>query len=236
MKIAILGYGKMGHEVEAVALASGHLLTVKSCSHKPFVPADLDGTDVAIEFSTPATAVENIFKCFEARCPVVVGTTGWYMRLPEVRDEAVRGGHTLLYSTNFSIGVNILFHLNRELARIMNRFGEYEPSVHEAHHVHKLDKPSGTAITLAEGIVDELQRKHRWINDSVADAETLAVSSERTGEVPGTHTISYASPHDTISLRHEAHNRKGFATGAVRAAEWLAGKRGVFSMNDFLSF
>jgi 4-hydroxy-tetrahydrodipicolinate reductase len=236
MKIAILGYGKMGHEVEAVALAAGHQLTVKSCSHKPFVPADLAGTDVAIEFSTPATAVENIFKCFEARCPVVVGTTGWYMRLPEVRDEAVSGGHTLLYSTNFSIGVNILFHLNRELARIMNRFGEYEPSVHEAHHVHKLDKPSGTAITLAEGIVDELQRKHRWINDSVADADTLAVSSERTGEVPGIHTISYTSPHDTISLRHEAYNRKGFATGALKAAEWLAGKRGIFSMNEFLSF
>ncbi|MBL7944060.1 MAG: 4-hydroxy-tetrahydrodipicolinate reductase [Flavobacteriales bacterium] len=236
MKIAILGYGKMGHEIESVALAHGHEITIKACSHKPFTSSDLKGSDVAIEFSTPGTAVDNIFKCFEAGCPVVVGTTGWYTRLPEVRNEAASGGHTLMYSTNFSIGVNILFHLNRELARIMNRFENYEPQIHEIHHIHKLDKPSGTAITLAEGLVDELQRKHNWANDAEVASDVLSVTSERTDEVPGTHVISYTSDHDVISLRHEAFNRKGFATGAVKAAEWLAGKTGVFSMRDFLSF
>lgn len=236
MKVALLGYGKMGHEVESVLKELGHSITLRSDELSPFKPQDLAGSDVAIEFTRPESAVDNIFKCFEANCPVVVGTTGWYMRMPEVRNECLAGNHSMLYATNFSIGVNILFHLNKELARIMERFPEYNPEITEIHHAAKLDKPSGTAITLAEGIMDNISWKNQWKNELTNDKSNLTILSERVGDVPGTHIINYKSSVDNISLTHQANNRRGFALGAVKAAEWLIGKKGLYSIHDFLKF
>lgn len=236
MKVAIIGYGKMGHEVEAVLQELGHEVSLRSDEKSPFKAEDLHGSDVAIEFSRPESAVDNIFKCFDANCPVVVGTTGWYMRMPEVRNECLSRNQSMLYATNFSIGVNVLFHLNKELARIMERFPEYEPGILEVHHLAKLDKPSGTAITLAEGIIENIPRKKEWINESAEKQDQLTIISQREGEVPGTHVINYTSSVDNISLVHQANNRRGFALGAVKAAEWLIGKKGCYSIQDFLKF
>jgi 4-hydroxy-tetrahydrodipicolinate reductase len=236
MNVAIIGYGKMGKEVEAVLQQMGHTITLRSDAHSPFKAEDLKGSDVAIEFTRPDSAVDNIFKCFDANCPVVVGTTGWYMRMPEVRSECLSRNQSMLYATNFSIGVNILFHLNKELARIMQRFPEYEPGILEVHHAAKLDKPSGTAITLAEGIMENIPRKKEWVNELAQTPEQLTIISQREGEVPGTHAINYTSSVDNIGLVHQANNRRGFALGAVKAAEWLVGKKGCFSIHDFLKF
>lgn len=236
MKVAILGYGKMGHEIEKVLIARGHEITLKSCTHKPFLPADLKNTDVAIEFTRPDSAAENILKCFEAGCPVVVGTTGWYQRLPEIREAALSGGQALLYSTNFSIGVNIVFHLNRELAKIMNKHPEYNASITEIHHLQKLDKPSGTSITMAEGILEEIPSKKNWVNEESGNLDELGIVSIREADTPGTHHIQYTSQADSITLTHQAFNRSGFATGAVQAAEWLSSRKGCFTMRDFLHF
>lgn len=236
MKVAIIGYGKMGHEVEAILQQSGHEVALRSDEKSPFKAADLKGCDVAIEFTQPGSAVDNIFKCFDANCPVVVGTTGWYTRLPEVRNECISRNQTLLYASNFSIGVNVLFHLNRELAKIMDRFPEYKPDILEIHHAAKLDKPSGTAITLAEGIIENLSQKKSWVNDVADNEESLEIISKREGEVPGTHIINYNSAVDKITLSHEAKSRRGFALGAVKAAEWLIGKKGCYSIHDFLKF
>lgn len=236
MRIAIIGYGKMGKEIEQVLLERGHEVTLRATSQAPFRQADLQGTDVAIEFTTPHSAVDNILACFAANCPVVVGSTGWYNRLPEVRTEALNGEQSLLFASNFSIGVNVLFHVNRLLARVMNNLDQYTPTIHEIHHLAKLDKPSGTAITLAEGVIDETPRMHGWQLDEAADASQLAIISERIGEVPGTHHVSYTSGVDQITLTHEAFSRRGFALGSVLAAEWLHGKKGVYSIHDFLKF
>jgi 4-hydroxy-tetrahydrodipicolinate reductase len=236
MKIALIGYGKMGQEIEAILLQRGHEISLRSTSSTPFKPEDLAGTDVAIEFSQPESAVDNIFKCFEANCPVVVGTTGWYMRMPEVRQECESRNQSLFYATNFSIGVNILFHINKELAKIMNQFSDYEPGILEIHHTAKLDKPSGTAITIAEGILENYPAKTKWVNDLAEQPEELTIISQREGEVPGTHVINYTSKVDNISLVHQALNRQGFALGAVKAAEFLAGKKGIYNMNDMLKF
>lgn len=236
MKVAIIGYGKMGHEVEAVLQELGHEVSLRSDEKSPFKPEDLKGSDVAIEFSRPEIAVDNIFKCFDADCPVVVGTTGWYMRMPEVRNECLSRNQSMLYATNFSIGVNVLFHLNKELARIMERFPEYEPGILEVHHLAKLDKPSGTAITLAEGIIENNPHKKEWVNELAENPAQLSIISQREGEVPGTHVINYTSSVDNISLVHQATNRRGFALGAVKAAEWLVGKKGIYSIHDFLKF
>lgn len=236
MKIALIGYGKMGQEIEAILLQRGHEISLRSTSSTPFKPEDLAGTDVAIEFSQPESAVDNIFKCFEANCPVVVGTTGWYMRMPEVRQECESRNQSLFYATNFSIGVNILFHINKELAKIMNQFNEYEPGILEIHHTAKLDKPSGTAITIAEGILENYPAKTKWVNDLAEQPEELTIISQREGEVPGTHVINYTSKVDNISLVHQALNRQGFALGAVKAVEFLAGKKGIYNMTDMLKF
>ena len=236
MKVALLGYGKMGKEIEEVLLQCGHEITLRSSAHAPFKPADLEGTDVAIEFSEPDSAVDNIFKCFDANCPVVVGTTAWYMRMPEVRNECLSRNQSLFYATNFSIGVNIVFHLNKELAKIMNQFPEYEPGILEVHHLAKLDKPSGTAITIAEGILENYPDKTKWVNDLAHERGELTIISQREGEVPGTHVINYTSDVDNISLVHQANNRRGFALGAVKAAEWLKEKKGMFTMTDMLKF
>jgi 4-hydroxy-tetrahydrodipicolinate reductase len=234
MNIGLIGYGKMGHEIEQILLQRGHTITLRSTRSSPFKEADLAGTDVAIEFTEPHSAVDNILKCFEARVPVIVGTTGWYTRMPEVREACAKMNGGLFTASNFSIGVNILFKVNKELARIMNDFDEYTPSMEEIHHTAKRDAPSGTAITLAEGILENYPSRQGWINESTEDVHQLAIVSRREGEVPGTHIVRYSSGVDEIQLVHQAYNRKGFALGAVKAAEYMHGKTGVFGMSDLL--
>ncbi len=235
MKIALIGYGKMGKEIEQIALSRGHEIVFTS-NHAITNSSDqIKSADVAIEFSQPDAAANNILACFDLGIPVVVGTTGWYNRLNEIKSEAESKGGTLLYATNFSIGVNILFHINEKLASIMNDVQEYEPSIQEIHHLQKLDKPSGTAITIAEGILQNLDRKKQWTLDEPS-ADDLHIDVLREPEVPGTHIIKYDSEVDFIEIKHEAKSRKGFALGAVKAAEWLQNKKGVFTMKDFLKF
>jgi 4-hydroxy-tetrahydrodipicolinate reductase len=236
LKIAIIGYGKMGQEIEKFLVERHHEITLRASASSPFTPKDLEGTDVAIEFSQPNAVVDNIFKCFDANCPVVVGTTGWYTRLNEVKNEGLSRNQSLLYATNFSIGVNVMFHLNKELARVMNTLNDYEPGIVEVHHIQKLDKPSGTAITLAEGLMENYPRKTKWVNNLAESNEELTIISQREGEVPGTHVVNYTSKADNISIVHQANNRSGFAHGAVLAAEWLHGKKGMYSIHDFLKF
>ncbi len=236
MKIALIGYGKMGKEIEEIAISRGHEIVFKASEAINSSTVGLDAADVAIEFSQPHAAADNILECFNRNIPVVVGTTGWYGRINEVKDACHEHNGSILYSTNFSIGVNIVFHINEILGKLMNDLDEYDPSILEIHHIHKLDKPSGTAITMAEGILSAVTRKKEWINESSEEAEKLSIVSERTDEVPGTHVISYESAVDKIELTHIAKNRKGFALGAVKGAEWLFGKTGTYSMRDFLKF
>jgi len=236
MKIALIGYGKMGKEIEEIAISRGHEIVFKASEAITSSTIGLDEADVAIEFSQPHAAADNILECFKRKVPIVVGTTGWYGRLNEVKEACHENNGALLYSTNFSIGVNIVFHINEILGKLMNELDEYDPSILEIHHIHKLDKPSGTAITMAEGILSTVSRKKAWINEPSDATEHLTILSERTDEVPGTHTISYESSVDKIELTHIAKNRKGFALGAVKGAEWLFGKTGTYSMRDFLKF
>ncbi len=234
MNIAIIGYGKMGQEIERILLERGHQITLRSTRSTPFTAADLSGTDVAIEFTEPHSAVDNILKCFEAHVPVVVGTTGWYTRMPEVRQACAQQEGGLFTASNFSIGVNVVFQINKMLARIMSDLDEYTPSMEEIHHTAKRDAPSGTAITLAEGILENYPNRDGWINEGTDDAHKLGIVSRREGEVPGTHVIRYTSAVDEIQLVHQAYNRKGFALGAVKAAEFMHGKKGVFGMTELL--
>jgi 4-hydroxy-tetrahydrodipicolinate reductase len=234
MNIALIGYGKMGKEIEQILLQRGHSITLRSSRSAPFKAEDLAGTDVAIEFTEPHSAVDNILKCFEAGVPVVVGTTGWYTRMQEVQEACATMNGGLFTASNFSIGVNILFKINKEFARLMSDFEEYTPSMEEIHHTAKRDSPSGTAITLAEGILENYPGRGGWINESTDDAHKLGIVSRREGEVPGTHIIRYTSAVDEIQLVHQAFNRKGFALGAVRAAEFIQGKKGAYGMNDLL--
>lgn len=234
MNIALIGYGKMGKEIEQILLKRGHTVSLRSTRSEPFKAADLAGTDVAIEFTEPSAAVDNILKCFEAGVPVVVGTTGWYTRMPEVREACARMNGGLLTASNFSIGVNLLFKFNKEMARIMRDFEEYTPSMEEIHHTAKRDAPSGTAITLAEGILENYPERNEWINEATDNHHQLGIVSRREGEVPGTHIVRYTSEVDEIQLVHQAYNRKGFALGAVKAAEFMQGKKGVFTMGDVL--
>ena len=222
MKIALIGYGKMGHAIESCAIQQGH--TVACAIDKGDVwPGRLEA-DVAIEFTTPATAVENIRRCFERHVPVVCGTTGWNAQYEAVKAECLAGGQRLLTSSNFSIGMNIMFALNERLAELM-RGRDYAVSIAETHHIHKLDAPSGTALTLREQIVACGER---------AEA-SVPIASYREGEVPGTHTVVYDSEIDTLTLTHEAHSRKGLAMGALLAAEWLVqAEPGVYTMKDLL--
>jgi 4-hydroxy-tetrahydrodipicolinate reductase len=236
MKIAIIGYGKMGKEIEQIAIARGHEIVLKISEAITEQTLGLSGADVAIEFSRPDAAANNIIEINKRRIPVVCGTTGWYNRLDEVKANVHENDTALLYSTNFSIGVNIVFHLNKILASIMHSLDEYDPRILEIHHVHKLDKPSGTAITLAEGILNELKRKEDWKLDEINNPSELLISSERTDEVPGTHSVIYESSIDKIELNHIAKNRVGFALGAVKAAEWLHDKKGTYTMRDYLKF
>ncbi len=238
MKIALIGYGKMGQTIERLARAAGHeiVLIVNIDNRDDLTPENLRQAEVAIEFTQPDSAPDNIRACLEAGVPVVSGTTGWLEQLPAMRELCNMTGGAMLHATNFSIGVNIFFALNRFLAKMMNRQLQYDVQLEEIHHTQKLDAPSGTAITLAEGILSELDRKTRWINAAAAQPEELSIISKRTDPTPGTHTVSYHSEVDTISIRHQAHSREGFARGALVAAEWIIGKQGTFTMNDVLGF
>ena len=223
MRIAIIGYGKMGHAVEALAPERGHSVVAAIDKDAPW-PERLEA-DVAVEFSTPATAVENIRRCWQLGLPVVCGTTGWNDRYEAVKAECLAGGHRLFAASNFSIGMNIMFALNERLAELMQGRGEYKVGISETHHVHKLDAPSGTALSLREQIVE---RGRRSVDD-------IPIESYRIGEVPGTHTVVYDSETDTLTLTHEAHSRKGLAMGALLAAEWLSkAGPGVYTMKDLL--
>lgn len=245
MKIALLGYGKMGRIIEQFALDRGHeiVLKITSANQEDLNAERLRQADVAIDFSTPGTVLGNIEACFEADVPVVVGTTGWYAKLQEVKNRCVERNKSLLYGSNFSIGVNVFFHVNKILARIMNRYPQYDVLVEEIHHTQKLDAPSGTAITIAEGILDGLDRKGEWVGELVGDnqeviprADQLLIESHRLEDVPGTHTVIYSSEVDDIEFKHKAHSRAGFALGAVVAAEWLQGRQGFYSVKDIFDF
>ena len=194
---------------------------------------DLAKGDVAIEFSTPHTVLSNIYKCFEAKLPVVVGTTGWYDNFEKVKADCAKGNNTLFHATNFSIGVNLFFKVNTYLAELMNNYPDYNVRMEEIHHIHKLDKPSGTAITLAEQIIAKMDNKKNWSIEKEAP-ETLFIKDVREGEVPGTHIIKYSSAVDDIEIMHKAHNRKGFALGAVMAAEFVHNKKGIYTMSDMI--
>ena len=232
MKLALLGYGKMGKAIEDQALKEGHTIGLKVNSKASLT--GLEDCDVAIEFSTPQTAEHNIYKCFEAGIPVVVGTTGWYDQFPQIEAQCLSGGHTLFYATNFSVGVNIFFALNKHLGRIMDRFEEYDVSMMEEHHTTKLDTPSGTAITLAEGLIDNLERKKDWVRGHAYRSTEIGIISVRAPEVPGTHKIIFESDIDEIIIEHKAKGRLGFVKGALTAAKWVPNKKGVFTMNDLL--
>jgi 4-hydroxy-tetrahydrodipicolinate reductase len=235
MNIALIGYGKMGKEIEKIAVKRGHTIVLKvDVNNKDTVTKDdLKKADVAIEFTTPHTVLDNIKKCFDADLPVVVGTTGWYDHFAQIKDAAVRGNKTLFHATNFSLGVNLFFKLNKYLAELMNKYPNYDVSMEEIHHIHKLDKPSGTAITLAEQVIEKIDRKTKW---SITDMgpETLFIEDKREGEVPGTHILKYHSAVDDIEIMHKAHNRQGFALGSVVAAEFVKGKKGIFTMSDVI--
>ena len=247
MKIALLGYGKMGKIIEKIATDRKHeiVLKIDFDNLHELTPENLKQADVAIEFTTPSSVISNINVCFEAGVPVVVGTTGWYDKLDEIKQQCEAGDHTLLYATNFSVGVNIFFHINKVLAKLMNNYPYYEVQVEEIHHTQKLDSPSGTAITIAEGIIENLDAKKNWANVLVADGKdsddnvgnsALLIESYRMDSVPGTHTVIYDSEVDSIEFKHTAHNRNGFALGAVLAAEWLKDNSGFHSVNDMFNF
>ncbi len=238
MKIALLGYGKMGKEIEKIALSRGHeiVLKVNIDNATDLTIDNLKKADVAIEFSTPETAYSNIQKCFESNVPVVVGTTGWLHKMNEVKDAAENKGKGFFYASNFSIGVNVFFEINKKLAQLMAPYSDYTIEMEEIHHTQKLDAPSGTAITLAEGILENVNSKTKWVNNTSSIPNELEIISKRIGNIPGTHTVVYNSSVDEIFIRHTAHNREGFALGAVVAAEFMKGKNGFFGMKDMLKF
>jgi 4-hydroxy-tetrahydrodipicolinate reductase len=236
VKIVISGYGKMGHEIESAALARGHEIVAKVD-----IPGDwesqanlIKSADMVIEFSTPLSVIDNIRRCFDYRLPVVVGTTGWNDRAELVKHWCAGENQSLFTASNFSIGVNILYSLTGHLSRILNNIEDYNISLEEIHHIHKLDSPSGTAINLAEIILREIDRKKKWVNHITEVPEELQVTSVREGEIAGIHTIACESAADNLIIRHEARGRKGFTAGALMAAEWLQGKKGYYGMTDML--
>ena len=231
MKIALLGYGKMGQVIERIALERGHEIVLKKDEFNTY-----DGlltADVAIDFSVPTAAVSNISSCFHANVPVVSGTTGWLEHYAEMEALCNEKQGGFISSSNFSLGVNIFFELNEYLAKIMAQFDSYKVSMEEIHHTQKLDAPSGTAISLAKGVIEN-SNYSKWTMEN-ANSEEIYIEAKRIGDVPGTHTVTYDSTVDSIELKHTAHNREGFALGAVVAAEWLAGKKGIYTMKDVLN-
>ncbi|QQL48308.1 4-hydroxy-tetrahydrodipicolinate reductase [Mucilaginibacter ginkgonis] len=247
MKIALSGYGKMGKIIEKIALDRKHeiVLIIDQHNRAEIIDEDLQQADVVIEFSTPESALENIRQCIKAVVPVVIGTTGWYDHIDEIKQEVADSDGALLYASNFSVGVNVFFHVNKVLAKLMNNYPYYEVQVEEIHHTQKLDAPSGTAITIAEGIINGLDAKQEWKNvltdgttvvDDTVKNNQLLIESLRIENVPGTHTVMYDSEVDSIEFKHTAHNRNGFALGAVLAAEWLHGKTGFYTVQDMFNF
>ena len=236
MKIALIGYGKMGKAIEEIAIQRNHTATLKidinNVDH--FTKENLQQCDVAIEFTGPHSAVENISKCLDAGIPVVSGSTGWLEQWPLIKNKAESLNGTLLYASNFSVGVNLFFELNKKLAELMSRQPGYEVSMEEIHHTQKKDAPSGTAITLAEQVLENITHKKKWINDIAKYPNELSIISKRIDPAPGTHSIKYSSAIDDIEIIHTAHSRTGFATGAVVAAEYIAGKKGIYTMKDVL--
>ena len=236
MKIALFGYGKMGQEIEKLAIKGGHKIKLVYDSLEDW---DDEGTrlseaDVAIDFSSPISVVENIYHCFDANVPMIVGTTGWLDDLDKVRQDCIRRQQSLFFAPNFSIGVNLFFNLNRYLAQLMSKWEDYSISIEETHHIHKQDAPSGTAIILANDIIRNSDRKEKWVNEIVENPEELGIKSYRTDNVPGTHVVRYESEEDCIEIIHTAKNRRGFAIGALMAAEWILGKTGFFDMKNLL--
>jgi 4-hydroxy-tetrahydrodipicolinate reductase len=238
MKIALIGYGKMGKAIEEIALQRGHqvVLTIATKNKRDLTPENLSKADVAIEFTGPETAFENVMTCMKAGIPLICGSTGWLDQLETARAACVDHNAALLVASNFSIGVNIFFEVNKKLAELMQSHPEYNVKMEEIHHTQKRDAPSGTAITLAEQILDKIDRKSNWINQLAVDNSELSIISKRIDPAPGTHTVTYTSEIDDIEIKHTAHSRKGFAGGAVVAAEYLAGKKGIYSMSDVLGF
>ena len=250
MNAAIIGYGKMGREIERLLVERGHGvgLIVDADNRGDLDAAHLRGIDVALEFTTPATAYDNIRACIDAGTPVVSGTTGWTDRLDELKTRCKERGGAFFYASNYSLGVNLLFRLNRQLAEMVGRVGGYDVRIEEVHHTQKKDAPSGTAITLAEGIVENLAGKQGWVNlapgiehaanrierSGEAPADRIEIRSVRKGAVPGIHTVTYESEDDVLEIRHTIKNRRTLALGAVVAAEFLCGKQGVYSMDDLL--
>jgi len=236
MKIALLGYGKMGHAIEEIALQRGHeiVLRITDENLQELTQENIQRADVAIEFTNPHSAVENILFSLNANVPVVCGTTGWLDQLETIEEKCKEVNGAFLYASNFSIGVNIFFELNKKLATLLKPHPSYRVAIEETHHTQKKDAPSGTAITLAEQIIQTLPEKNKWLNAETQKENELSIISKRIDEVPGTHSVKYSSPVDDIEIIHTAHNRKGFAEGAVLAAEFLVDKKGVFSMKEVL--
>ncbi len=238
MNILILGYGKMGRAIEEIAEERGHTIkhkiNINNTQALKFI--DPSEIDVAIEFTQPDAAFNNVKYCIEHHIPVVCGTTGWLERMPEVEKLCEEKDGTFFGASNFSLGVNLFFRLNKLLARLMNHHPNYEVEITEIHHTEKKDAPSGTAIVLAKGIIGEMESKTKWVNEKTSDAGTIPVISKREADVPGTHIVKYTSNTDDIEIIHTAHSRAGFALGAVLVAEWILDKKGVLTMDDFMNF
>lgn len=236
MNCAIIGHGKMGREIERILAERGHkvVLVIDENNTSELTAENLEGVDVAFEFTTPDTAAANVRKVLEAGRRVVCGTTGWLSELKAMENLAVERGGALFYASNFSIGVNIMFKINRRLAELMNPHGEYNVRIEETHHMWKKDSPSGTAITLAEGIIEGLDRKTAWVNNRKGQADEIEIESHREGMVPGIHTITYSATDDVLTLKHNIINRRALARGAVVAGEYLSDKQGVHTMDNLL--
>lgn len=237
MNIALIGYGKMGKAIEEIALQKGHKIVIKidQDNFDAFTRENFSQADVAIEFTNPHSAFENIKKCIEFGIPVVSGSTGWTNKLDELKVLCQQKNSAFIYASNFSIGVNIFFEINKKLASMMDHLPDYDVNLEEIHHTQKKDAPSGTAITLAEGILEKVERKKKWVNTISSNPDDLVIVSKRIDPAAGTHSIKYTSAVDDIEIIHTAHNRKGFAAGAVLAAEYIIGKNGFFTMKDVLN-
>jgi len=237
MRIALIGYGKMGHMIEEIALQRGHevVLRIDVTNQQDFTKENISKADVAIEFTGPESAFENVRKCIEFNIPTVSGSTGWNNKIDEAKSLCKQKNGSFLHTSNFSIGVNIFFEVNKLLAKLMASHSEYDVTMKEIHHTQKKDAPSGTAVTLAEQILSNFPRKKNWVNQPAENKEQLSIISERIDPAPGTHEVRYASEVDDIEIIHTAHSRKGFALGAVLAAEYIADKKGIFSMKDVLN-
>ena len=236
MKIALLGYGKMGKEIEKIALEQNHQIVARIDNEKDWITfaEQISFADVAIEFSTPDTVVNNIYNCFNLNLPIVVGTTGWANQKESIKATCRSKNHALLFGSNFSVGVNLFFHLNEAFAKVINNYPEYQASMEEVHHTQKLDAPSGTAISLADILIKEIDKLNNWQKGSSNNKSTLGITSKRIDPTPGTHTITYISEIDEIELKHTAKSRAGFAKGAIYAAEWILDKKGFFEFKDIL--